>query len=148
MNNEEAPQSIHQNAPSNGTLLTYLLCTFVAVTVIALSAMMMALGSGLGSTPNEPVPQASMALWGISGLSFLPCMVLVIMVIGTQKRSIGRALGLTVIAAGILAALGWFINSGGEMPGTSGGDAIVVAVVVVPLIMGATMIWRSSALKP
>lgn len=145
--NNETPAPVNPNKPDTSTLLIYLLCTFVAVTVIALSTMMMALGSGLGSSPDDPVPQASMALWGISGLSFLPCMVLVILVIGTQKRSVARTLGLTVIIAGILAAVGWFINSGGEMPATSVGDAIVIAVVVVPLIMGAIMIWRSSRLK-
>lgn len=147
MNNEETLQPENPDLPGSGTLLIYLLCTFVAVTVIALSTLMMALGSGLGSSPEEPVPQASMALWGISGLSFLPCMVLVVLVIGTRRKSIATALGLTVIAAGILAAVGWFINSGGDMPGTGLGDVIVVAVVVIPLIMGAIMVWRSSALK-
>lgn len=145
--NDETPPPVNPTKPDNSTLLIYLLCTFVAVTVIALSTMMMALGSGLGSSPDEPLPQASMALWGISGLSFLPCMVLVVLVIGMHKRAIGIALGAIVIVAGILTAIGWFINSGGEMPGTTAGDAIVIAVVVVPLITGAIMIWRSSALK-
>lgn len=145
--NNETPAPVNPKNPDNSTLFIYLFCSFVAVTVIALSTMMMALGSGLASSPDEPVPQASMALWGISGLSFLPCMVLVILVIGTHKRSIAMTLGLTVIVAGILAAVGWFIKSGGEMPGTPAGDAIVIAVVAVPLIAGAIMIWRSSALK-
>ena len=145
--NDETPQSIHPDKPGNGTLFIYLFCTFVAVTVIALSAMLMALGSGLGSSSDEPVPQASMALWGISGLSFLPCMVLVILVIGTHRRPIAMALGLTVIIAGLLTAVGWFINSGGEMPGNTTGDVIVIAVIAVPLVMGAIMIWRSSVLK-
>lgn len=145
--NNESPAPVNSNKPDNGTLMIYLLSTFVAVTVVALGTMMMALGSGLGSDPSDPVPRESMALWGISGLSFLPCMVLVILVVATHKRSIALTLALTVIIAGILAAVGWFINSGGEMPGSSAGDAIVIAVVVVPLIAGAIMIWRSSALR-
>lgn len=145
--NSETLQPETPNQTDNGTLLVYLLCSFVAVTVIALSTLMMALGSGLGSSPDEPVPQASRAMWGISGLSFLPCMVMVVLVIGTRRQMVAKALGLTVIVAGILAAVGWFINSGGDMPGTGLGDVIVVAVVVIPLIMGTIMIWKSSALK-
>lgn len=140
-------EALDPNAPSNATLVIYLLSTFIAVTVIALTAMMMALGAGLGFESDDSAPQASMALWGISGLAFLPCMVLVIVLAGTHKRTIAVALGTTVIAAGMLAAIGWFIKSGGEMPGTTAGDVILLAVMIIPLIAGAIMIWRSSAFK-
>lgn len=147
--NNEADQPIDPDKPSNSTLLVYLLSTFVGVTVIAIATMIMAMGAGaaLGFETDSSTPQAAMALWGISGLSFLPCMVLVIVVAGTHKRSVAVALGLTVIIAGMLTAAGWFIKSGGSMPGTTAGDAIVISVVVVPLIAGAIMIWRSSTLR-
>lgn len=147
--NNETDQPIDPDKPSNSTLLIYLLSTFVAVTVIALTTMIMAIGAGaaLGFETENAAPQAAMAMWGISGLSFLPCMVLVIVVAGTHKRSVAVALGLTVIVAGILTAAGWFTKSGGAMPGTTAGDAIVISGVLVPLVAGAIMIWRSSTLK-
>lgn len=128
-------------------LLIFYLCTILATIFVTLSTMMMVLGTGLGSTPDEPVPQAATALLGISGLAFLPCMVLLIILIGTRKRSVAITLALVVALAGIAAAVGWFINSNGEMPGNGVGDSIVIGVVAVPLIAAAIMIWRSSALK-
>lgn len=142
MSNE--PLQPHNNRRSgNGTLMVYLFCTVISATVTALSAMMMALGSGLASSPDEPVPTAAMILWGIGGLSFLPCTVLLVLLTGTHRRAIAIALALVVITAGMLTALGWFINSGGDMPGTPLGNAIVVLVVAVPLMAGMLMLWKS-----
>lgn len=142
--NNESPQSHTSRKTGKHNLVLYLLCTVVSSVVTALSAMMMALGSGLASSPEEPVPTASLALWGIGGLAFLPCTVLLILLVGTHRAVIARTLGVLVIAAGILTAIGWFINSGGEMPGTNTGDAIVVLVMVVPLIAGSLMLWKSN----
>lgn len=109
--------------------------------------MMMVLGTGLGSTPDDPVEQVATAFWGISGLSFLPCAVLLVILIGTRKRSIAITLAVVIALAGILAAVGWFIDANGEMPGTPVGDSIVIGVVVIPLIAAGIMIWRSGRLK-
>ncbi len=145
--NDEDLHHENPDAPSNATLLIYLISTFFGVTITALTAMMMALGAGLGFSTDDPVPQASMALWGIGGLAFLPCMVLVVVLAGTHRRNVAIALGLIVLVAGLLTAVGWFINSEGELPGTTAGNSILAAVVVVPVVAGAIMIWRSSAFK-
>lgn len=110
--------------------------------------MMMALGTGLASSEDDPVSRTSQILWGISGVSFLPIAALLIVATATRKRIWGVMLGLVIIAAGILAAIGWFIDAKGEMPGTTWGDVIVIAVVVVPLIVGSILIWRANSLGP
>ena len=108
--------------------------------------MLMALGTGLASSETDPVSPTSLVLWGISGSSFLPVAVLLIVVTATRKRTWGVTLGLVIIAAGILSAAGWFIDAGGEMPGTTWGNIIVITVVVVPVIVGSILIWQADRL--
>lgn len=133
--------------PNLNRLLLFFICTVAATVVTAITAMMMALGTGLASSPEEPVSRASQVLWAIGGLSFIPCAILLIVLIGTHRRTIAIALATLVIAAGLLTATGWFIDSGGAMPGTSGGDALVILVVVIPALAGALMIWQSRSLR-
>lgn len=140
-------ESQHTETPNLNWLLLYFLSTFAATVVTTITAMMMALGTGLASTPDEPVAQISQAFWAIGGLSFLPSAVLMIVLIATHRRTVAVALAFTIIVAGLLTAAGWFIDSGGEMPGTSTGDVMVILVIVVPLLAGGLMLWRSGTLK-
>lgn len=130
-------------AISSSQLLVFFLASFVAAVIIAVTAMLMTLGTGLGSSPDEPVSQVSQFLWGISGLAFVPCTVLFVVLVATHKRIVATVLALTVMVAGVLTAVGWFIDSGGEMPGTTQGDVLVVLVIVVPLIAGGLMLAMS-----
>lgn len=141
-------QTPNQPSPLNGTLYLYWIAAIVTAIFLAFSSMMMALGTGLASSEDEPVSRVSQALWGISGISFLPIAVLLIVATATRKRIFGVILGLLIIVAGILAAVGWFVNADGDMPGTTWGNVIVIAVVVVPLIVGSILIWRADSLKP
>lgn len=145
MNQQPKTQSTKRT--DNSTLLVFLLCTFIAAVTIAISAMMMTLGTGLASSPEEPVSRVSQTLWGVSGLAFIPCTILLVALIGTQKRSVGIALGLIVIIAGMLTSIGWFIDSGWKMPATGLGDAIVILVVLIPLIAGGLMLRQVRDLR-
>lgn len=143
----EMQQPVPANHPGNSRLLLFFLCTFVATVVTTVTAMMMALGTGLSSSPDEPVSGAAQVLWAIGGLSFIPCTILVVVLIGTHKRTVGIALALTVIVAGLFTALGWFIDSGGTMPGTIVGDVLVILVMVISLLAGGLMLWQSNRLE-
>lgn len=143
----EAEEQPIQTMPGANRLLVFFLCSFVSSVVTAITALMMALGTGLASSPDEPVSRISQVLWGIGGLSFLPAAVLLIAVVASQRKNLGIALSVIVMAAGLLTAIGWFIDSGGDMPGTTVGDRMVVLVIVVPLVAGAIMLWQSFSLK-
>lgn len=142
MNQEHQPDTTQFNR-----LLLFFLCTVLATVITIISAMLMALGTGLASSPEEPVARVSQVLWAIGGLSFIPVAILLVILIGTHKRAVGISLSATVIAAGLLTLLGWLIDSGGNMPGTSGGDALVILVAIVPVIAGVLMIWQSGKLN-
>lgn len=139
--------SQQSNIPNLNLLLLMFLSTVAATVVTTITAMMMALGTGLASSPEEPVRRASQVLWAIGGLSFLPIAALMVTLIGSHKRNVGVALALTVIVAGLMTALGWFVDSGGDMPGTTGGNVLVILVVVIPLLAGAIIFWQSAKLK-
>ena len=136
----------HQPTPPNGTLYLYWIGAIVTAIFITFTSLLMALGTGLGSSEDEPVSRVSQAIWGVSGLSFLPVAVLLIVVTATRKKRFGMLLGLLIMVAGLLAAIGWFINAEGEMPGNTTGNILVIAVIVVPLLVGSLLIWRADRL--
>ena len=144
--NEPTPAN-NPNRIDSSRLLVFFLCTFVAAVIVAISAMLMAVGAGLSSTGEDPVSRPSQILWGIGGLAFIPCTVLLVALVATHKRTIGIILSLTVIVAGLVTAIGWFIASGGDMPGTTLGDVLVISVIVIPLTAGGLMLRQSSALN-
>ena len=145
MNNPQPSAPL--KAISGGQLLVFFLATFVAAVIIAVTAMLMTLGTGLASSPEEPVSSVSQILWGISGLAFIPCTILFVALVATHKRIVATTLALTLMIAGVLTATGWFIDSGGEMPGTTQGDVLVVLVFVVPLIAGGLMLALSRSIR-
>lgn len=135
------------NASGSNRLLLFFLSTFVAAVVIAVSAMIMASGIVLPSTPEITVSRTSQILWGIAGLSFIPCTILLVALIGTHKRVIGIVLGWIVIVAGTLTAFGWFIDIEGGRPNTTQESVLVALVVVIPLLAGLLMLRQSASLK-
>lgn len=144
MNNDVNPTGVFKNV-DHSTVLTYLLCTIVSVTVTAACSMMMALGVGLGTAKQDQVSPLASAAWGISGLAFLPCVVTLIALVAVHKTVLARVLGIAVIIAGILSTAGWFINSGGAMPDTTAATVIVFLPTGVALIAGAIMILRAGS---
>lgn len=133
----------HQSNLHYGALVISVIGTVVSAAVTSFAALLMALGSGLASTPEDRVSYASNILWGISGYAFIASFVVLVALAVTSKRIVARILAITVTLAGILCATGWFIESDGAMPNTSGGESIVIAVVVVPVIAGALIFWKS-----
>lgn len=133
--------------PANSTLLLHFLATFVAVTVIGISAMMMALELGMNTGTGESVPRSAMILWGIGGLSFIPCTLLLVALVGTHKRAVGAALAVAIALAGILTAIGWFVSSEWQLPATSTERVVLACVIVVPLIAAFLILRASQSLR-
>lgn len=128
-------------------LILYCVGTVITVVVVTFASVMMAFGTGLASTPENPVPTVSTVLWSISGLSFIPCFVVLLLAAATRQRVWGVVLGLLVIAAGMITGIGWVISGDGHLPGTTGGDRIVLASVLIPLLIGTMIIWLADALE-
>lgn len=125
-----------------------MVATIVSSMWVSYWSIIMALGSGLGSTPDTPVPHISNVLWGMSGYAILLCFVLFIATLITRRRVFGIALGIIVLGAGLALtaglAINWYENnSTGRM--LQGMD---IAVLVIPIIASAVIFWKSRGLLP
>lgn len=117
--------------------------TIVSSLITTFTAAMMALGAGLGSTPESRVPFAANILWTIGGFAFIPCGVLALLTLIPRKRLAGYLLGICVILSGLCVAGGWLINATGRLPGGTTGNTLFILVSVIPVLAGGLIIWLS-----
>lgn len=146
MNNLPANQSVFKRV-NPSTILTYLLCTIVAVTVTAACSLVMALGVGMGSTQLDPIPSGANIAWAISGLAFIPCTIHLIALSAVHKPILARALGVAVITVGTLSTVGWFISTDWVFPESPLATAVVFAPIAIGLVAGSIMIARANRWK-
>lgn len=134
-------------SPQQGSsLLVFVLATIFSSIVTLFSTVFMVLGTGLASSPEEPVERLSTILWGIAAFSLVPSTILVVLLVAQHRRAIANILAAMVAAAGIAAGAAWFVDADGAMPGNTWGNAIVIAVIAIPLTCGVLMLWRAKSL--
>lgn len=131
----------------NSGLMASLLTALFSMPLITVGSVMMALGTGLASTPEAPVSSASQAMWYISGLAFIPGVVLLLLTIGTRRRVFAVALAAVLVIAGAFSAGGWFMDAGAQLPDNTWGNVVVIGVFVIPLIAAMLLLWQARSLR-
>lgn len=145
---QSSDHATHPFRKSDIAVMFMMVATMVSSMWVTYWSIIYALGSGLGSTPDTPVPHISNVLWGMSGYAILLCFVLFIATLVSRRRVFGIALGLVVLGAGIALIAGRIINwyeNESAMPVL---EALNLPVLIVPLVASALILWKSRGLLP
>lgn len=141
----------HANHPfrrSNAPVVVVAIATVVSSLWVTFWSFITALGSGLASTPESPVPHVSNVLWTISGFAFIACFVALLATVITRRRVFGYILGAVVLGAGLALAAGHIVTWKANQPSRSILDSIDWPTFIVPLFASGVIFWKSRGLLP
>lgn len=145
---QSSDHATHPYRKSDAAVMFMMVATIVSSMWVTYWSIIHALGSGLGSTPDTPVPPISNVLWGMSGYAILLCFVLFVATLVTRRRAFSIALALVVLGAGLALTAGRMINwyeNDSAMPVL---EALNLPVLIVPLVASAVIFWKSRGLLP
>lgn len=132
---------------SNGLLLGFWMTTIVALSVIIFISMMMAMGVGMPAELTDPISLTSQRMWSVSGLSLVPGVGLLLLITAKQKRIFAVLLALLLIAAGLVAAAGWYINADSSFPTDTTSKVLFALVILIPVLASAIILGLASKLN-
>lgn len=110
---------------------------------LGVESFLISLGSGLASTPQDPVPSIAYDLWAISGFSFVPIIAMYIALLRTRRRNIGIGMGAVVIAAGLAFSLGELADADWNIASMQNATMVAWTVLIAPFVLGAVIVGLS-----
>ena len=142
------PHSQHPYRDSDQAVILMVIATVISSMWVTVISFLTALGSGLASTPQSRVPHESNVLWGISGFGFLACFTMLVLTAVTRRRPYAIGLGTTVLGAGLVLCAGNAIEWIKLDPAGSLIDAVGITNIIVPVLAGVVIFWKSRELRP
>lgn len=140
--------SEHHHRDTDQAIILMTIATVISSMWVTLISFLTALGSGLASTPESRVPTESNVLWGISGFGFLACFTMLVLTVATRRRAFAVGLGAIVLGAGLLLCAGNAIVWIKLDPAESLINTLGVTNIIVPVLAGAVIFWKSRELRP
>lgn len=79
-------------------------------------------------------------------MALVPCVGLLLVLTAKRQRIWAVVLSIVLIAAGLIAAGGWFVDANGELPSSTTSIVMILVVLAIPLICSSIILRVSRSL--